>query len=57
MNPAPAVADRPARVLIVDDEPYNRELLVAMLTPEGYVLPTAASGEEALPWWHGNRPT
>jgi DNA-binding response OmpR family regulator len=48
MNPAPAVADRPARVLIVDDEPYNRELLVAMLTPEGYVLPTAASGEEAL---------
>ena len=48
MNPAPAVPDRPARVLIVDDEPYNRQLLVAMLTPEGYVLPTAASGEEAL---------
>ena len=48
MNATPDVADHPARVLIVDDERYNRQLLVAMLSSEGYVLPTAASGEEAL---------
>src|SRR4030081_1269513 len=40
--------DRPARVLIVDDEHHNRQLLEVMLTPEGFVLQTAASGEEAL---------
>jgi two-component system, cell cycle sensor histidine kinase and response regulator CckA len=37
-----------ARVLIVDDERHNRQLLEIMLTPEGFVLLTAASGEEAL---------
>ncbi len=41
-------ADQPARVLIVDDELRNRELLKVMLTPEGYLLVTAATGEEAL---------
>ncbi len=48
MNPDPDVAHRPARVLIVDDERHNRELLEVMLTREGYQLLTAASGEEAL---------
>ncbi len=48
MNVSPDVADHPARVLIVDDERQNRELLEAMLAPEGYVLMTAASGDEAL---------
>ena len=52
MNPipevAPDVADHPARILIVDDEPYNRQLLEAMLAPEGYLLQTAARGEAAL---------
>ena len=37
-----------ARVLIVDDELRNRQLLEVMLEGEGYVLATAASGEEAL---------
>ncbi len=42
------MADHPARILIVDDERRNRELLEAMLTPEGFILQTAASGHEAL---------
>lgn len=48
MNPSPHVADHPARILIADDEDNNRQLLEAMLTPEGFVLQTAAGGEEAL---------
>lgn len=44
----PDLTDHPARILIVDDEPHNRHLLEAMLTPRGYLLQTAASGEEAL---------
>ena len=36
------------RVLIVDDERQNRDLLEIMLTLEHFVLSTAASGEEAL---------
>lgn len=37
-----------ARILIVDDQRPNRQLLEVMLAPEGYELSTAASGEEAL---------
>jgi CheY-like chemotaxis protein len=48
MNRHPDITIRQAHVLIVDDEPHNRELLQAILTPEGYLLLTAASGEEAL---------
>ena len=48
MNPIPDLPDVPARILIVDDERHNRQLLEAMLAPEGYLLLTAASGEEAL---------
>src|SRR5688572_16063240 len=40
--------DHRARVLIVDDDSHNRQLLEVMLTPEGYIVLTAASGEEAL---------
>jgi CheY-like chemotaxis protein len=43
-----APARRPARVLIVDDERANRQLLQIMLEPEGYELSVATSGEEAL---------
>jgi CheY-like chemotaxis protein len=38
----------PPRVLIVDDERANRQLLEIMLEPEGYELSVATSGEEAL---------
>ena len=49
MNLRPdTTSDSPARILIVDDERRNRELLKTMLTPEGYLLLTADSGEEAL---------
>ena len=48
MNPRPDIADHPARILIVDDERHNRQLLEVMLAPEGFHLLTAASGEEAL---------
>ena len=39
---------RPARILVVDDEPNNRLLLTVMLAPDGYDVVTAAAGEEAL---------
>jgi len=48
MRFAPGTADQPASVLIVDDERLNRDLLEVMLKPEGFVLVSAASGEEAL---------
>ena len=41
-------ADHAPRILIVDDERYNRQLLQVMLAPEGFHLVTASSGEEAL---------
>ncbi len=37
-----------ARVLIVDDEAKNRKLLEVMLAPEGFLIQSASSGEEAL---------
>ncbi len=36
------------RVLVVDDQPQNVRLLDAILTPRGYDVRTASSGEEAL---------
>ena len=48
MNTPSGVAAAPARVLIVDDERHNRQLLEIMLEPDGYVLLTATSGEDAL---------
>src|SRR5678815_3334259 len=48
MTISPDLTDHPARVLIVDDEPHNRQLLEVMLAPAGYHLLSAASGEEAL---------
>lgn len=37
-----------SRVLIVDDDPVNMIVLTGMLSPEGYTLAEAISGEEAL---------
>jgi adenylate cyclase len=42
-EPAPGV-----RVLVVDDQPANVRLLDAILSPHGYDVATASSGEEAL---------
>jgi two-component system cell cycle sensor histidine kinase/response regulator CckA len=42
------VTKYPARILIVDDERTNRDLIGIMLKPEGYLVLMAASGEEAL---------
>ena len=39
---------RPARILVVDDEPNNRLLLTVMRAPDGYDVVMAAAGEEAL---------
>lgn len=40
------------RVLVVDDEPLNRELLCRRLQREGYQAAEAASGQEALEYLH-----
>jgi putative two-component system response regulator len=41
-------ANKPARVLVVDDEERNRKLLVAMIEAEGYSAAEAADGTQAL---------
>ena len=45
-----------AKILIVDDERRNRDLLEVMLEPLGYVLTTAVSGDEALASVAAQRP-
>jgi PAS domain S-box-containing protein len=48
VSASPEFAGRPPRILIVDDERHNRQLLEVMLAPEGFQLLAAASGAEAL---------
>ena len=43
-----AAMDDEATILVVDDQPPNIRLLDAVLSPRGYRVLTAASGEEAL---------
>jgi response regulator RpfG family c-di-GMP phosphodiesterase len=45
---AHAAAGERAKILCVDDEPLNLELLEAILEPQGYCVLTAKSGAEAL---------
>ena len=45
---APGIVARGARILIVDDEPHTRQVMRAMLEPEGFQILAAAGGEEAL---------
>ena len=56
MSWGPDTADHQARVLIVDDERHNRQLLEAMLAPEGFLLMAANSGEQALEIVNGQPP-
>ena len=42
------MSDEPVTILAVDDLPQNLRLLDAVLSPRGYRVLTAASGEEAL---------
>jgi CheY-like chemotaxis protein len=37
-----------ASILVVDDEPDNRRLIVAILTPRGHTVYEASRGEEGL---------
>jgi len=46
--PIGGYAGAPRRVLVVDNEPVDRELLVKLLEPLGFVVEEAASGIEAL---------
>jgi CheY-like chemotaxis protein len=48
MSPGPEAPGRAPRVLVVDDERQNRQLLEIMLEPEGFIVLTAAGGAEAL---------
>ena len=48
MSSQPGSTDHVQRVLLVDDERANRQVLEAMLLPERVAISTAASGEEAL---------
>jgi PAS domain S-box-containing protein len=48
MRTLPEMLDRRARILVVDDERPNRQLIEAMLEPEGYEVRTSGSGEEAI---------
>jgi diguanylate cyclase (GGDEF)-like protein len=48
LSEAGRAAQEPVRVLVVDDLPDNVEILRARLESRGYVVATAADGEEAL---------
>ena len=44
----PRIGDSSARILVVDDDRDNRELLEVFLGCEGFLIVTATCGEEAL---------
>jgi signal transduction histidine kinase/CheY-like chemotaxis protein len=44
----PAVGPRPLRLLVVDDARVNREVVRALLRPEGHLVEEAASGDDAI---------
>ena len=48
MTPPAPNADRPARILIADDNPQGAELLEAYLADTDYEVRTAADGEQTL---------
>jgi signal transduction histidine kinase len=48
VSPAQEASSAPAHVLIVDDDTASRSTVAALLSPAGYRLRFASSGEEAL---------
>jgi hypothetical protein len=44
------------RILIVDDNPNNRRLLVKLLTPFGFDVQEAVNGQEAIAVWNTFEP-
>ena len=44
-------------ILAVDDQPQNLRLLDAVLSPRGYRVVTASSGQEAMESWVRRSPT
>jgi len=50
-------ADQPDyRILIVEDHPSNRDLMVSILTAVGLTVRTAANGQDAIAQWQAWRP-
>jgi PAS domain S-box-containing protein len=47
-QPAPALAARPLRILVVDDQPVQSELLAHALERDWHTVSVAANGREAL---------
>jgi putative two-component system response regulator len=43
-------------ILVVDDEPANRELMIELLQPQGYKIVTAVDGQTALEEFARNQP-
>ena len=50
------MAERPAKILVVDDIPENVRLLEAVLVPRGYDVVTARDGLEALELVESEKP-
>jgi two-component system cell cycle sensor histidine kinase/response regulator CckA len=48
MTAMATASERQARILVVDDEDNDRQLLRVLLAAEGFIIETAASGAEAL---------
>ncbi len=46
----------PYRILIVDDKPLNRQLLIKLLNPLNFELKEATNGEEAIELWDSWEP-
>ncbi len=44
----PPLTDGPARILVVDDDPFVRRLIDDALTSQGYEVDTAVNGREGL---------
>ncbi len=45
-------SDQPQyRILVVDDQLYNRELLVELLTPLGFAVESVENAEQAIAFW------